>query len=155
MRTISAAVIVRDPITRSILAEHPTGSKLFAWRYNQVTSKRHALDLPKGCIDEGEAPIEAAVRELFEETGLCVSTAELRDLGQSEYTKDKDLHFFYVEKEVDLPTLKCTSFFENAEGRMLPEVNGYACIQMEDLDMFRPAMETALKKVLKDNGLWG
>ena len=35
---------------------------------------------PGGGIDQGETPIEAAVRELAEETGLIVSQADLGDL---------------------------------------------------------------------------
>lgn len=47
--------------------------------YRSGTHPRHAhhLDFPGGLIDEGEQPIEAVSREIFEETGLKVPTYEL------------------------------------------------------------------------------
>jgi ADP-ribose pyrophosphatase YjhB (NUDIX family) len=43
--------------------------------------RRALLEVPRGFIDSGENPAEAAVRELTEETGLMCSTGRLVDLG--------------------------------------------------------------------------
>lgn len=48
-----------------------------AWNKYEDTGAR-VLGMPCGKIDEGESPIQAAVRELEEETGLSVSTQDLR-----------------------------------------------------------------------------
>jgi len=138
-KTTSAATIVRDPVTRDILACHPTGHK------------KYVMDLPKGAIEEGEPPIDAAVRELFEETGLAVDKSELRDLGHWPYAKHKDIHFFYVEKEVDLSDLQCSSLFEK-DGEILPEMNGYSRIPY-DSDRWYPVMRNALRSCLSKHSL--
>jgi len=135
-KTTSAAAIVRDPVTRDILCCHPTGHR------------KYVMDLPKGMIDEGESPADAVVRELFEETGLAIDRSEFRDLGHWPYAKNKDIHFFYVEREIDLHDLKCSSFFENDEGRILPEMNGFARIPY-DSDRWYPVMRKALSSALK------
>jgi mutator protein MutT len=50
-------------------------------------NRRRVLGLPKGHIDEGETPEDAAKREVAEETGV---TAELVDkLGDVEYTYER------------------------------------------------------------------
>ena len=50
-------------------------------------NRRRVLALPKGHIDEGETPEDAAKREVAEETGV---TAELIDkLGDVEYTYER------------------------------------------------------------------
>jgi ADP-ribose pyrophosphatase len=40
-----------------------------------------ALEMPKGFIDKGESPRQAAARELAEETGFAAGDADLLDLG--------------------------------------------------------------------------
>jgi 8-oxo-dGTP pyrophosphatase MutT (NUDIX family) len=50
-----------------ILLVHPTGA---SWR-------KSALGIPKGKIEEGEEPIDAAVRELREETGIIIAASDL------------------------------------------------------------------------------
>ena len=49
------------------------------------TSYHHCLDLPGGGIDRGEAPIDAAIRELREETSLEVRRDELTPDGTYRY----------------------------------------------------------------------
>jgi 8-oxo-dGTP pyrophosphatase MutT (NUDIX family) len=66
------------------------------------------LALPKGHVDPGETPIEAAVREVREETGIVA--APVCELGESRYwyrrdgrTIGKSVAFFlfsYVEGDI-------------------------------------------------------
>lgn len=54
----TSVVLVRDPAGRVLLVRQNYGQRFFG--------------LPGGKIEDGESPAEAAVRELFEETGLRV-----------------------------------------------------------------------------------
>jgi 8-oxo-dGTP pyrophosphatase MutT (NUDIX family) len=146
-KKISCGVIIRDPVTRLICAGLPTG------KYGAHMS------IPKGEQDPGEVPIETAVRELFEETGLAIPREELRDLGLYPYLKGgekypgKDLHLFYTEREVNLRELHCDSYFLNkTTGKMLPEICGFAMISLDD-HKFLPAMESTLRQALTDHDL--
>ena len=53
-------VVRGDPIDSFLLMQHPT-----RW------------DFPKGHIDAGETEVECALRELFEETGICSDDIQL------------------------------------------------------------------------------
>ena len=91
-----------------------------------VTGQNH-WDLPKGGIDAGESPLQAALRETREETGLRLAEAELVDLGQFHYTAKKDLHLFATcTTRFDIGTLRCESHFsERFSGKRLPEMDGF------------------------------
>src|ERR1700750_229368 len=88
-----------------------------------VTGQRH-WDLPKGGINAGETPIEAALRETREETGLRLRADALLDLGRHAYTAKKDLHLFATLSErIDPRELHCPSrFIERISGRSRPEM---------------------------------
>src|SRR5215831_4120942 len=50
-------------------------------REGEPEDRKHVVALPKGNIDAGEKPVQAAVREVREETGLrAVPTAKLADI---------------------------------------------------------------------------
>jgi ADP-ribose pyrophosphatase len=46
-------------------------SDLIVVRQYRPAVECHTLELPSGHVDQGESPIEAAARELLEETGYC------------------------------------------------------------------------------------
>ncbi len=91
-----------------------------------VTGQRH-WDLPKGGINAGESPCEAALRETSEETGLQLAAAALSDLGRHAYTAKKDLHLFAcLSGRFDTRELRCEScFVERGSGRARPEMDGF------------------------------
>ncbi len=100
-----------------------------------VTGQRH-WDLPKGGIDRGETPREAALRETREETGLVLAAEALADLGRCRYTLKKDLHLFAIcVPRFELGALHCaTRFLDRASGRWLPEMNGYGWFAFERIE---------------------
>ena len=84
-------------------------------------------DLPKGGIHAGETPIDAALRETHEETGLRLGADALLDLGRHAYTSRKDLHLFAcLSDRIDPRELHCPSrFVDRMTGRSRPEMDGF------------------------------
>jgi putative (di)nucleoside polyphosphate hydrolase len=97
-----------------------------------VTGQNH-WDLPKGGIDSGETPIEAALRETREECGWRLPAEALVDLGRFRYTNKKDLHLFAtVQPRVELKQLRCESHYvDRLSGRNLPEMDGFGWFAFE------------------------
>jgi putative (di)nucleoside polyphosphate hydrolase len=97
-----------------------------------VTGQNH-WDLPKGGIDSGESPQEAALRETREETGLRLPADSLIDLGRFEYTAKKNLYLFAtLMPRFDIAGLRCEShYFDRLSGREQPEMDGYGWFAFE------------------------
>ncbi len=130
MKKITAAVVMIDS-NGSILACHGTGKP-----------KDYGFDFPKGEVDEGETDIDAAIRELREETGYVLSKDYLVDIGVYPHNKKKDIHLFLCKME-ELPNpadLKCDSFFE-LNGRQIPEVDFYEIISRENRNKFNMVLQ--------------
>jgi putative (di)nucleoside polyphosphate hydrolase len=86
-------------------------------------------DIPKGICDPGETTLEAAVRELREETGLVLPPDCFVELGPFEYRRDKRLHLYRVDAGPELDSLghlECQSFFpHHVSGKPTPETDGF------------------------------
>jgi 8-oxo-dGTP pyrophosphatase MutT (NUDIX family) len=86
-------------------------------------------DIPKGLRDPGEDLLAAAMRELYEETGLVFDAARFVELGRFDYRRDKCLHLYKVEvgeELCDLGHLVCRSFFpHHVTGKDTPEMDGF------------------------------
>ena len=97
-----------------------------------VTGQNH-WDLPKGGIDVGETPMQAALRETREECGLRLQAEALLDLGRFRYTNKKDLHLFATaHPRVELSALCCEShYLDRFSGRHLPEMDGFGWFAFE------------------------
>lgn len=139
MKEISSGIIIINK-NNQILACRPFGKN------------DGRFDIPKGHIENGETPYQAAIRETFEETGLDMSNIELIDLGLFKYIKNKDLYLFKCEYNIeDLSKLNCTTYFE-IKGNKFPEVDSYEWINIEDVEnKFYVKLGLILKKLLIKN----
>ncbi|KVD83152.1 NUDIX hydrolase [Burkholderia stagnalis] len=124
-RTVSCGVVILDRAGRVFLAH--------------ATDTTH-WDIPKGQGEPGESPLQAALRELLEETGIAFAPGRLVDLGRFVYRHDKDLHLFAVrvaDEEVDPARCVCTSLFPSRrDGTMIPEMDAYRWTEPGDIDTF-------------------
>ncbi|RQQ65729.1 NUDIX hydrolase [Burkholderia stagnalis] len=124
-RTVSCGVVILDGAGRVFLAH--------------ATDTTH-WDIPKGQGEPGESPLQAALRELLEETGIAFAPGRLVDLGRFVYRHDKDLHLFAVrvaDDEVDPARCVCTSLFPSRrDGTMIPEMDAYRWTEPGDIDTF-------------------
>ncbi len=131
-RRLSCGIVIFSP-TRELLLCH-------------VTGQRH-WDLPKGGINDGETPRQAAVRETAEEAGLVFAAELLLDLGRFAYTAKKDLHLFATLSErVDPKRLCCEStFIERGSSRRLPEMDGFGWFAQDRIaELCTPRMAAVL-----------
>lgn len=62
----------------------------------------HSWSIPKGLIEPGEEPLEAAVREFGEEIGVPAPDVDYAPLGEYRYSSGKRLLVFAAE--ADAPT---------------------------------------------------
>jgi 8-oxo-dGTP pyrophosphatase MutT (NUDIX family) len=120
-RALSCGVIVRRRSGELLLC-HATG--------------RDYWDIPKGVLDPGETPLEAALRELREEAGVALDADAVRDLGVHRYLSRKDLHLFVVDPP--RPTLttdgcRCSTTYRGRHGREIPEVDAYRWVMRDEV----------------------
>ena len=120
-----------------------------------VTGQNH-WDLPKGGIDLGETPLEAAIRETREESGLRLQPDALVDLGRFAYTNKKNLHLFACAMpRFDLKDLRCESrYIDRYSGRQLPEMDGFGWFSFERVAaLCTPKMTTVLGSKINLEGV--
>ncbi len=112
LRRLSCGTVILDPQGELLLCH--------------VTGQSH-WDLPKGGIEASETPLDAALRETYEETGLRLDPAGLLDLGRLAYTDKKDLHLYAaLLPRIDPASLHCEShYIEHRTGRRRPEMDAY------------------------------
>lgn len=131
----TCGVLITDG--HNLLICHPTNGK--SW------------DIPKGRRDEGETDVDAAVRELSEETGLSVSADDLEHLGIHGYKKDKQLSLFRyrVDQMPDPDKCHCDSTFE-WHGQRIPEMDGFEVVPIDEAIGL---MNTDMARVLSNIGI--
>lgn len=77
------------------------GSKVIVIRKNRPDWQAGKLNFPGGKIEASETPVQATVRELWEETGVAVTELALRPVVQM--VRDGDFEIFVFA--LDVPTM--------------------------------------------------
>jgi len=138
MKTVSSGVIIYNDT--HVLGCVPYG-------------KKNMLDIPKGQMNDGELPVDAAIRETYEETGLQLHKSKLNYLGLFQYNKNKNLYLFSCKMNFDIHKLYCSSTFE-MYGKQVPEMIGYKQIEIDnyyEIEMyFYPSLSKILIPMLKE-----
>ena len=141
-KRLSCGVVILNP-GRELLLCHVTG--------------QNHWDLPKGGIDPGETPLQAALRETREEAGLRLEARALLDLGRMPYTQKKNLHLFAVcLPRIALSELRCEShYLDRFSGRQLPEMDGFGWFAFDRVaSLCTPKMALVLSGRLDLNALF-
>jgi len=140
-----AGIVVTDG--KLLLCCQPTNMKRNGWK----------LDLPKGHIRQGESPLEAAVRECLEETGIRFEPWKLTNPIQI-ICDGSPLFLFLakIDKIIPVKLLSCASMFtDKADGVRKPEVEAYAWIDPRTRlclvqDRLRVGIHHYFTKILKE-----
>ena len=110
-----------------VLIAHPTNTPDTVW------------SIPKGMRDDGETSFNAAIREVFEETGIILpddKSLYLR-LPDAFYTKNKKrlVAFAIIHDNIDISILKCDSMVLPRPGRevVFPEIDRYMWVTPAEL----------------------
>ncbi len=107
MAAISAGILLfrRTGEALEVLLVHPGGPY---WAKKDLG----AWSIPKGLVEEGEEPLQGALRELEEELGLPFSftAEELTELGSVRQKAGKVVHCWAAEGDFDPATLRSNSF---------------------------------------------
>lgn len=80
-----------------IIRAAPAGHELLVF----ASLNEPGFEVPKGSAQPGETPAQAAVREVFEESGLRALTL-IEELGVTQWY-DEEQHFFLFRAEGPLP----------------------------------------------------
>lgn len=112
----------------NLLIVHPTNHNNFSW------------SIPKGEPEEDESLLEAAIREMMEETGIALKIDEIipHYLGEVVYkSKKKILHsFLIIDKNLGDFEVICNSIV-NLEKHTFPEIDDHQWINILEVSLIK------------------
>lgn len=139
MKKLSAGIIIINEYDEFLLG-HSTGNVFF--------------DIFKGSTELNETPIQTALRECQEESGLQFTEDNIKELGIFSYNKEKDLHLFLcrvTKLNIDLVNLKCSTFVE-LPTYSFPEMDRFAWFNIKGLLLnTASSMNKVFKKLIMED----
>jgi 8-oxo-dGTP pyrophosphatase MutT (NUDIX family) len=106
----------------NVLAETPDGELVFVWQYRFGTDEL-SLEIPGGVIDPGEEPIDAARRELREETGYEAESFELVSVVEPNPALQGNRCFTFLARGARLGGATAFDELEDLETLVVPKAD--------------------------------
>lgn len=130
MKKVTAAIVIINP-AGDILGCHGTNKP-----------RNSGFDFPKGLVESDETDIEAAIRELREETSLVLDDDQLIDCGEHPHNKEKNIHIFLHKTDIipDPKNLVCQSFF-TLNDKEYPECDFFEIIPRSERSKFNKVLQ--------------
>lgn len=100
----------------------------------RVTNSKNHWSIPKGLCDKNEKLLDAALRELKEETSILLSNQNISFVGSFKYSKSNKILTAFccnIDYSIDANQLRCESMV-NENGRIFPEVDKYEWVSIEE-----------------------
>jgi ADP-ribose pyrophosphatase YjhB (NUDIX family) len=121
----------------------------------RTTGTENDWTVPKGEPNENEQLLDAAKRELFEETGINIDEYPyvMWSMGTEKYTnKNKCISgFLFKLTNIIVQKLSCSStFMDDTTGVILPEVDMYKWLPVEEA---KTIMRPEQAKLLNESGI--
>lgn len=93
-----------------------------------------AWSVPKGAVEGTEEPLDAALREFQEETGIAPPPPPYRDLGAERQRSGKTVRLYAVEADVDVEAFRPGTFTMTLRGRTfeVPELDRLRWVGLDE-----------------------